>query len=124
MVGFPASGETVVSLFIDSEVAARVERLELPWNSYGCDPYGASKEYLARAFTALQMLYRHYFKIGIEGIEYVPGRGRAMLVGNHSGGVALDGAMVIASSFFEKEPPRLAQGMAEKFMASAPFMGL
>lgn len=113
-----------MSLLIDSEVAARVERLELPWNSYGCDPYGASKEYLARAFTAFQFLYRHYFKIGVEGIEYVPGRGRAMLVGNHSGGVALDGAMVIASSFFEKDPPRLAQGMAEKFMARAPFMGL
>ena len=113
-----------MSLFIDSEVAARVERLELPWSSYGCDPYGASKDYIARGFTALQLLYRHYFKIGVEGVQYVPGRGRAMLVGNHSGGVAIDGAMVLASCFFEKEPPRLAQGMAEKFMARAPFMGL
>ena len=39
-----------------------------------------------------------------------------MLVGNHSGGVALDGAMVLASMFFEMEPPRLAQGMVEKFI--------
>jgi 1-acyl-sn-glycerol-3-phosphate acyltransferase len=44
-----------------------------------------------------------------------------MLVGNHSGGVAIDGAMVIASQFFEMDPPRLAQGMAEKFLNKLPF---
>jgi 1-acyl-sn-glycerol-3-phosphate acyltransferase len=44
-----------------------------------------------------------------------------MLVGNHSGGVAIDGMMVIASQFFEMEPPRLAQGMAEKFLNQMPF---
>ena len=55
------------------------------------------------------------------GIEHVPKRGRVMLVGNHSGGVALDGAMVVASMFFEMEPPRLAQGMAEKFLNKVPF---
>jgi 1-acyl-sn-glycerol-3-phosphate acyltransferase len=44
-----------------------------------------------------------------------------MLVGNHSGGVALDGAMVLASLFFELEPPRLGHGMAEKFLNRLPF---
>ncbi len=44
-----------------------------------------------------------------------------MLVGNHSGGVALDGAMCVAASFFELNPPRLAQGMAEKFLNVIPF---
>jgi 1-acyl-sn-glycerol-3-phosphate acyltransferase len=44
-----------------------------------------------------------------------------MLVGNHSGGIALDGAMTHASQFFEMNPPRLAQGMAEKFLNKVPF---
>jgi 1-acyl-sn-glycerol-3-phosphate acyltransferase len=44
-----------------------------------------------------------------------------MLVGNHSGGVALDALMVVAAMFLEMEPPRLAQGMAEKFLARTPF---
>ena len=44
-----------------------------------------------------------------------------MLVGNHSGGVAIDGAMVVASQFLEMNPPRLAQGMAEKFLNRVPF---
>lgn len=113
-----------MSLLIDPEIAARVDRLEIPFNRYGVDPYGASKEHLARLFTAFRFFYRHYFTVGVEGMQHVPARGRAMLVGNHSGGIALDGAMVITSCFFELEPPRLAQGMAEKFMAKTPFMGL
>jgi 1-acyl-sn-glycerol-3-phosphate acyltransferase len=44
-----------------------------------------------------------------------------MLVGNHSGGVALDALIVMAAMFLEKEPPRLAQAMAEKFLARTPF---
>jgi 1-acyl-sn-glycerol-3-phosphate acyltransferase len=44
-----------------------------------------------------------------------------MLVGNHSGGFALDGMMAVASSFFELDPPRLAQGMADKFLNRLPF---
>jgi 1-acyl-sn-glycerol-3-phosphate acyltransferase len=44
-----------------------------------------------------------------------------MLVGNHSGGIAVDGGMVIASCFFELDPPRLAQGMVEKFLSKAAF---
>jgi len=58
------------------------------------------------------------------GIGNIPARGRAMLVGNHSGGVAIDGAMVIASAFLEMNPPRLAQGMVEKFINTFPFASL
>jgi 1-acyl-sn-glycerol-3-phosphate acyltransferase len=43
-----------------------------------------------------------------------------MLVGNHSGGYALDGAMVLASALLELDPPRLAQGMAERFINRLP----
>jgi 1-acyl-sn-glycerol-3-phosphate acyltransferase len=105
----------------DPEVRARVDRLELPWNEFGIDPYGISKEYLAANFTALRFFYRHYFSVEAYGLQHVPQRGRVMLVGNHSGGVALDGVMVIASMFFEMNPPRLAQGMVEKFLNRMPF---
>src|SRR5690606_31702790 len=39
------------------------------------------------------------------------------------GGFAVDAGMVIASMFFEMDPPRLAQGMVEKFLARSPFAG-
>jgi 1-acyl-sn-glycerol-3-phosphate acyltransferase len=100
---------------------ARVDRLELPFDARGVDDFGVSKWHLAMVYRALGLLYKTYFKVRSEGVAHIPTRGRAMLVGNHSGGVALDGAMVIASCFFEMEPPRLAQGMAEKFINRLPF---
>lgn len=109
------------SLPVDSEVRERLEQLEIPFNEYGVDPYGISKSYLGPSFTGLKFLFRHYFSVESYGIENVPPRGRVMLVGNHSGGIAVDGAMVVASQFLEMNPPRLAQGMAEKFLNKVPF---
>lgn len=102
-------------------VRERVDQLELPFGPYGVDPYGIDKRELARFFTALRFLYESYFSVHVHGIEHVPPRGRAMLVGNHSGGVGIDGVMVIASCFFAMEPPRLAQGMADKFLNKIAF---
>ncbi len=109
------------SLPVDTEVRERLERLEIPFNTYGVDPYGVSKAYLGPVLTALKFFFKHYFSVDSYGIEHVSPRGRVMLVGNHSGGVAVDGAMVHASQFFEMNPPRLAQGMAEKFLNKIPF---
>ncbi len=109
-------------LFDDPEVAARVSRLELPFSRQGIDPYGISRRDLTFFLSILAQLYRRYFDVQVHGIEHVPPRGRAMLIGNHSGGVALDAAMVIGSMLLEMEPPRLAQGMIEKFLNRAPFV--
>jgi 1-acyl-sn-glycerol-3-phosphate acyltransferase len=104
-----------------SEVRERIERLELGWNRHGLDPYGISKEALFRHFVLLGALYRNYFRVTHGGLEHLPTHGRVMLVGNHSGGVALDAAMVACVAFFELDPPRLAQGMADHFLSRLPF---
>ena len=103
------------------DIQARVDRLELPFDARGVDDYGVSKWHLAKALRVLAALYRSYFRVRCSGLQHIPPRGRAMLVGNHSGGIALDAAMVIASCFLELEPPRLAQGMAERFINRFPF---
>lgn len=109
---------------IDPRVLARVEQIELPWNARGLDPYGISRTHVAEMFSLFSLLYRHYFRVETHGIENVPKTGRAMIVGNHSGGIAIDGAMLITSTFLELDPPRLAQGMAEKFINRMPFASL
>ncbi len=111
-----------MALFVSRDVMARVKRLELPWNRHGIDPYGTTQDELARFMTMLRFLYRTYFRMSVVGLEHVPARGRAMLVGNHSGGFALDALMVLASTFFDMDPPRLAHGMAEKFLIKLPFI--
>ena len=107
---------------VDPEVAERVERLDLPFNRYGIDPYGVDRRALARFFTALRFFAYRYNRVDVHGVEHIPD-GAAMLVGNHSGGVALDGGVVLATCFFEREPPRLAQGMVDKFVARLPGAG-
>lgn len=109
---------------IDDETAARVRRLEIPFNAFGVDPYGVSRDHVAQMFAIFSWFYKHYFRVKVYDVDRVPARGRAMLVGNHSGGIAVDGAMTIASMFLEKDPPRLAQGMVEKFLNRVPFASL
>lgn len=113
-----------MTLLVSDSIAYRVQHLEIPFNSFGVDPYGISQKHLGLAFSMMDFFYHHYFRVGVAGVEHVPPRGRAMLVGNHSGGIALDGAMVVASMFFAMNPPRLAEGMAEKFLNRIPFMSL
>ncbi len=106
------------------DVRARVDALELEFNPMGVDRYGVSKWHLVIFFSTLLALYRYYFRVKVFGAEHVPPRGRAMLIGNHSGGVAIDGAMVLTSMLMELDPPRLAQGMAEKFLNRMPISSL
>lgn len=105
-------------------VKRRIDRLEIPFNRYGVDPYGVSQKHLRVFFSALSPFYHRYFSVECRGIAHIPARGRAMIVGNHSGGWAVDGLMVIASAFWECEPPRLAQGMAEKFISRTPIASM
>jgi 1-acyl-sn-glycerol-3-phosphate acyltransferase len=100
-----------------------VDRLEIPFDTLGIDPYGASKAHIRIGLRLLGGLYRRYFSVETRGLEHVPSRGRAMLVGNHSGGIAIDASMVVVSCLLEMNPPRLAQGMAEKFITRLPFLG-
>jgi len=105
-----------------AEARERVDRLEIPFNSCGLDPFGISKEHLAVFYSSLGALYRHYFHVRTFGIEHVPKQGRAMLIGNHSGGLPVDGGMLLASLFWELDPPRHAHGMVEYFAQRWPFV--
>lgn len=109
-----------MSFFVDDDVRARVARLEIPFGQHGYDKYGTSRAHLEVFFTALRRLYRQYFRVDAAGVEHVPAHGRGMIIGNHSGGYAIDGLMTVAAAFFELEPPRLCQGMAEKFLTTLP----
>ena len=108
--------------FTSRAVQERLERLELPFNQYGMDPFGISRKHLGVFYSMLEVFYKDYFRVKCFGIENIPERGSAMLVGNHSGGLPVDGGMVLASLFFAPERPRHATGMVEKFVQNLPFV--
>ncbi len=106
-------------LLFDS-VRRRVDEIELPWGPFGLDPYGIDKDHLAFALGCVMPLYKAWFRCEVVGIEHVPKTGRGMLIGNHSGGLPFDAMMVMASTFFEMDPPRLTHGMVEKMAQRYP----
>ena len=109
-------------LTYSAEVEERVNALELPFGPLGFDPFGISRQHLKLFYAFLEPFYRSYFRVEVSGIEHVPLEGRAMLIGNHSGGIPVDAGMLFASIFFELNPPRHAHGMVEKFAQNLPFL--
>lgn len=107
---------------VDPDVAERLARLEVDFNALGLDEFGVSRPHLAQFYTMLAWFYRSYFRVQTYGIENVPARGRAMIIGNHSGGLPVDGGMIIASLLLDHEPPRLLHGMVEMFAQTWPFV--
>jgi 1-acyl-sn-glycerol-3-phosphate acyltransferase len=115
-------GEDARRTSLNEEIDARVARLDVPFNEHGFDRFGISRDTIAAGMRIVGWFYRHYFSVRCHGMENVPARGRVILVGNHSGGYAIDGTMVIAACFFELEPPRLAHAMADIFVNRIPFI--
>ena len=107
---------------VDPDVVDRIERLEIPFNQYGFDRYGVSKKRLALFYSMLSVFYRRYFRVKSHRIHHIPDRGRAMLIGNHSGGLPVDAGMLLASLLLDHEPPRIGHGMVEKFAHRWPFV--
>ena len=111
-----------MKILADPEVEACIDRMEVRFNAYGLDRFGVSRDHLVHFFTFLKFFYRNYFNVKSYNIDRVPERGRVMVVGNHSGGLPVDGGMVLASLMLEHDPPRLAHGMVEKFAQRWPFV--
>jgi len=108
---------------ISSEaVTERLERLDLSFGPYGYDRFGLCKRHIGAFYTMLEPLYRRYFRVESSGLEHIPSEGRGMLIGNHSGGIPVDAAMVFSSLFFDHDPPRHPHGMVEKFAQNLPFL--
>ncbi|ACY17506.1 lysophospholipid acyltransferase family protein [Haliangium ochraceum] len=109
---------------VSDDVFERTAQLEVPFSRHGIDPFGISRVEVARMMTVLSWLYRHYFTMRVSGLDNVPDHGRVLLIGNHSGGWGVDAMMTIAALFLEKEPPRLAHAMADRFINRMPFASL
>ncbi len=100
----------------------RLERIVPPRNEYGVDPYGLDLEFAIAAVAPLLWLYRNWFRVRLHGLENVPGEGRVVLVSNHSGQLPFDAAMIGVALLVEKDPPRVARALVEKWVPTLPFV--
>jgi 1-acyl-sn-glycerol-3-phosphate acyltransferase len=101
---------------------ARLEQLTPPRNEFGVDPYGLDMDFIVPAIAPLLWLYRKYFRVRLYGVEQVPAEGRVVLVANHSGQLPFDAAMLELALLFDKDPPRVARALVEKWVPTLPFV--
>jgi len=109
-------------MLIDEQIKRNIDRLPIPFNVYGVDPFGVSKKYLATFYTPFAYMYRHYLRVTSFGTEHIPARGSALIVANHGGGIGTDAAMISTSLLLNDDNPRLGHGMAEYFFQKWPFV--
>ncbi|WP_437719717.1 lysophospholipid acyltransferase family protein [Sorangium sp. So ce861] len=88
------------------------------------DEFGFDPKYEARYRPLFDFLYRHYFRIDLQGVEHIPADGRCLVVSNHSGGpVPYDGLMLRAAVRREHPARRELRWLADDFVYYLPFAG-
>lgn len=88
------------------------------------DEFGFDPKSEARYRPLFDFLYRHYFRIDLEGIEHIPSEGRCLVVSNHSGGpIPYDGLMLRAAVRREHPAQRELRWLADDFVYYLPFAG-
>lgn len=106
---------------LEDEVGERLARIPTRLNEFGYDPWGFHPDVSRRVLTLLALLYRHYFRVEMHGVEHLP-HDRMLLIANHSGQLPLDAAMLMVGTVLEAEPPRMLRGMAEYWMTTLPWI--
>ncbi len=94
---------------IRSALGAIVEAIR---SGYGESPERAQERpdaghdpaFVERTAPLLEFLWTRYFRVRLLGVDNVPDDGAALLVGNHSGGIPYDGAMLLYG--VRREHPR------------------
>ena len=70
------------------------------------DEFGYKLETFAWSEPLFRFCFEEYFKVKVQGLENIPGESRAILVGNHSGLLPLDGAMITMAMCNAHPSPR------------------
>ena len=84
------------------------------------DEFGFCLETFARWEPVFSFLFEDYFKVDVRGIEHIPSDGPALLVGNHSGLLPIDGAMITVAMCNAHPSPRRVRYLATDWFFSVP----
>jgi 1-acyl-sn-glycerol-3-phosphate acyltransferase len=88
------------------------------------DEFGLDRSFDGKIKPVLDFVYRHYFRVQTDGIDNVPNEGRAVVVGNHSGSIPLDGLMLRTALRTDHPASRDLRWLAEDFLFYLPFAGV
>lgn len=89
---------------------------------YEVDEFGFDEAFCQRLRPLFSFLYRMWWRVEVTGSENIPARGRALLVGNRTGFVPYDGAMVAQAVHEETQESRYVRALHDPSLAALPFV--
>ena len=108
---------------VDPRIMQRIDQLPRHnLNEFGVDPFGYDPETVKLVAPFLMFLKEHWFRCEVHGVDQIPGDGRFLLIGNHSGQLPFDAAMVGTTVLADAPKPRLVRSMVERWSAELPFV--
>ncbi len=116
---------------LDPMVLRFLEEAAKVWHRYtahraddgSIDEFGRDLALMERARPLFNFLYETYWRVQTSGVQHIPRRGRALIVANHAGTLAYDGAMIHMAVYREHAAQRLPRFLVEDLIQYLPFLG-
>jgi 1-acyl-sn-glycerol-3-phosphate acyltransferase len=91
---------------------------------YEVDEFGFDPDMVENVFfPLLRPVYRKWFRVEMSGLEHVPDTGRALVVANHSGTIAVDALMLALGIHDEHPTHRILRLLGADFVFDTPLLG-
>jgi 1-acyl-sn-glycerol-3-phosphate acyltransferase len=87
---------------------------------YTTDEFGMDAELIEVVRPFSSFMYHSWWRVSADGLEHVPGDGRALLVANHSGVLPWDGVMIATAVLDEHPSPRVARVLYQPAALTLP----
>lgn len=100
-----------------------INKLNQEQNETEVDEFGMDPIVIEKIKPFIDYLYYKYWRVKTTGIENIPNKGRALIVGNHSGTLPYDGSMLAAAIYNEHPMRQDARFLVENFVFHMPVMG-
>lgn len=113
--------DAAVDRLLGDDARDRLRRIDYHQGDTGTDPFGFDPAVARYAVVGARWMYRHWFRVEVEGMEHVPD-GRLLLIANHSGQLPFDAMAIACALLLDRDPPRFVRSMVEKWTATLPFV--
>jgi 1-acyl-sn-glycerol-3-phosphate acyltransferase len=87
------------------------------------DKYGFDVTSYEGVEPFVRLLFQRWFEAKIVDIEHIPAEGNAVIFGNHSGGLPVDGLLLYDAIINQHPNPRRVRYLVTKVLLNAPFVG-
>jgi 1-acyl-sn-glycerol-3-phosphate acyltransferase len=118
----PAPWDDVDLPALYDELRRRFSTLGLSERSGEVDEFGMDDVVVARARPIFDLLFNHWWRVDVQGLDYLPAEGPCLLVANRSGVLPYDGLMLthVIERFHESHArPRF---LVADWLITLPFM--